>query len=154
MILACYDDSMCHVVVFFFKQKTAYEMRISDWSSDVCSSDLVLNAGGSVTNQTHTAITGGNGGNGGLGKDVAGGLGGDGGTGILLSAGGSVTNQGGITGGAGGTGGTSILGSTGNPGAGGAGIVGKNLTIINSRSEEHTSELQSLMPSSYAVFCL
>src|SRR3546814_4357941 len=29
---------MC--IVFFFKQKTAYEMRISDWSSDVCSSDL------------------------------------------------------------------------------------------------------------------
>src|SRR3546814_16593976 len=28
-------------VVFFFKQKTAYEMRISDWSSDVCSSDLI-----------------------------------------------------------------------------------------------------------------
>src|SRR3546814_7901163 len=28
------------VVVFFFKQKTAYELRISDWSSDVCSSDL------------------------------------------------------------------------------------------------------------------
>src|SRR3546814_9091469 len=27
--------------VFFFKQKTAYEMRISDWSSDVCSSDLL-----------------------------------------------------------------------------------------------------------------
>src|SRR3546814_12866527 len=33
---------MCVVLVFFFffKQKTAYEMRISDWSSDVCSSDL------------------------------------------------------------------------------------------------------------------
>src|SRR3546814_6999639 len=31
----------CSVMVFFFfKQKTAYEMRISDWSSDVCSSDL------------------------------------------------------------------------------------------------------------------
>src|SRR3546814_4709843 len=30
-----------YFVVFFFKQKTAYEMRISDWSSDVCSSDLV-----------------------------------------------------------------------------------------------------------------
>src|SRR3546814_10828523 len=29
------------MVVFFFKQKTAYEMRISDWSSDVCSSDLL-----------------------------------------------------------------------------------------------------------------
>src|SRR3546814_14973896 len=28
--------------VFFFKQKTAYEMRISDWSSDVCSSDLTF----------------------------------------------------------------------------------------------------------------
>src|SRR3546814_6364549 len=33
MMLKCY--------FFFFKQKTAYEMRISDWSSDVCSSDLV-----------------------------------------------------------------------------------------------------------------
>src|SRR3546814_5319526 len=33
---------MCYFIVlfFFFKQKTAYEMRISDWSSDVCSSDL------------------------------------------------------------------------------------------------------------------
>src|SRR3546814_12692542 len=30
-----------YVVVCFFKQKTAYEMRISDWSSDVCSSDLI-----------------------------------------------------------------------------------------------------------------
>src|SRR3546814_1036844 len=30
------------IFVFFFKQKTAYEMRISDWSSDVCSSDLGL----------------------------------------------------------------------------------------------------------------
>src|SRR3546814_10145018 len=30
---------------FFFKQKTAYEMRISDWSSDVCSSDLDLDSG-------------------------------------------------------------------------------------------------------------
>src|SRR3546814_8067616 len=34
---------LCYFIflfVFFFKQKTAYEMRISDWSSDVCSSDL------------------------------------------------------------------------------------------------------------------
>src|SRR3546814_3752970 len=31
---------MCMMFCFFFKQKTAYEMRISDWSSDVCSSDL------------------------------------------------------------------------------------------------------------------
>src|SRR3546814_4700883 len=34
--------TMIAVVFFFFKQKTAYEMRISDWSSDVCSSDLPL----------------------------------------------------------------------------------------------------------------
>src|SRR3546814_10361099 len=33
-----YVSSLCF---FFFKQKTAYEMRISDWSSDVCSSDLM-----------------------------------------------------------------------------------------------------------------
>src|SRR3546814_19217447 len=32
--------------IVFFKQKTAYEMRISDWSSDVCSSDLVLRPAG------------------------------------------------------------------------------------------------------------
>src|SRR3546814_8908979 len=31
---------VCSFFFFFFKQKTAYEMRISDWSSDVCSSDL------------------------------------------------------------------------------------------------------------------
>src|SRR3546814_3772505 len=31
---------LCFYIFFFFKQKTAYEMRISDWSSDVCSSDL------------------------------------------------------------------------------------------------------------------
>src|SRR3546814_8681343 len=31
-------------MIFFFKQKTAYEMRISDWSSDVCSSDLSAGA--------------------------------------------------------------------------------------------------------------
>src|SRR3546814_6412472 len=29
------------IMFFFFKQKTAYEMRISDWSSDLCSSDLL-----------------------------------------------------------------------------------------------------------------
>src|SRR3546814_2374402 len=32
--------------IFFFKQKTAYEMRISDWSSDVCSSDLLARRAG------------------------------------------------------------------------------------------------------------
>src|SRR3546814_1266432 len=38
VIICGVQDSMCYI--FFFKQKTAYEMRISDWSSDVCSSDL------------------------------------------------------------------------------------------------------------------
>src|SRR3546814_3945195 len=40
----CYDICFLSIVFcmfFFFKQKTAYEMRISDWSSDVCSSDLI-----------------------------------------------------------------------------------------------------------------
>src|SRR3546814_5887773 len=36
-------------VFVFFKQKTAYEMRISDWSSDVCSSDLGVAAAGKAT---------------------------------------------------------------------------------------------------------
>src|SRR3546814_5929735 len=47
---------------FFFKQKTAYEMRISDWSSDVCSSDLnkierVLGTG-RIASQGKVAVTG------------------------------------------------------------------------------------------------
>src|SRR3546814_3449588 len=41
MIVVSYHLSL--IVFFFFKQKTAYEMRISDWSSDVCSSDLGVN---------------------------------------------------------------------------------------------------------------
>src|SRR3546814_8667818 len=36
------------ILLFFFKQKTAYEMRISDWSSDVCSSDLAATGHGDV----------------------------------------------------------------------------------------------------------
>src|SRR3546814_4707722 len=39
LMLSC-DRVRVVCVFFFFKQKTAYEMRISDWSSDVCSSDL------------------------------------------------------------------------------------------------------------------
>src|SRR3546814_7418668 len=54
-VICCY---MCLVVglfvirFFFFKQKTAYEMRISDWSSDVCSSDLLEK----MTDRTVTSI--------------------------------------------------------------------------------------------------
>src|SRR3546814_4549722 len=43
LIISCRLSSLyfMYVYIFFFKQKTAYEMRISDWSSDVCSSDLM-----------------------------------------------------------------------------------------------------------------
>src|SRR3546814_7957219 len=47
MIFVCKYVAICYnnvVSFFFFKQKTAYEMRISDWSSDVCSSDLAVGA--------------------------------------------------------------------------------------------------------------
>src|SRR3546814_2631711 len=46
------------VFFFFFKQKTAYEMRISDWSSDVCSSDLGSWIWGDIaeTYDVHTAL--------------------------------------------------------------------------------------------------
>src|SRR3546814_3015973 len=45
MLYVCCSDVCCggvrlELCFFFFKQKTAYEMRISDWSADVCSSDL------------------------------------------------------------------------------------------------------------------
>src|SRR3546814_1257830 len=42
-IIDCSTEVCCFF--FFFKQKTAYEMRISDWSSDVCSSDLIQTGG-------------------------------------------------------------------------------------------------------------
>src|SRR3546814_2630743 len=100
---------------FFFKQKTAYEMRISDWSSDVCSSDLILGRmGGAYLRH-------------------------DGAEHILCFA---PTRSG-----------------------KGVGLVVPTLLtwpgscIVHdikgeNRSEEHTSELQSLMRISYAVFCL
>src|SRR3546814_13760384 len=40
--------ALFYACIFFFKQKTAYEMRISDWSSDVCSSDLADRAAGTL----------------------------------------------------------------------------------------------------------
>src|SRR3546814_17534520 len=44
----------CGCFIFFFKQKTAYEMRISDWSSDVCSSDLSV-----IASESYTDFVGG-----------------------------------------------------------------------------------------------
>src|SRR3546814_4167843 len=82
---------------FFFKQKTAYELRISDWSSDVCSSDLLSSCSLMMPSQA-------------------------------------------------------VLQAPVEPGM-------QNISVLlaapaKARSEEHTSELQSLMRISYAVFCL
>src|SRR3546814_7731450 len=62
---------VCIVLFFFFKQKTAYEMRISDWSSDVCSSDLA--AGTQLTDAVNvsqlTGVTDALGGGAGINPD-------------------------------------------------------------------------------------
>src|SRR3546814_2700742 len=100
---------------FFFKQKTAYEMRISDWSSDVCSSDLLkenvivgrlIPAGtGAGMNRLRIAATS---------RDAA------------LRAQQKKLQE---------------------------ALIAAN-SAEEERSEEHTSELQSLMRISYAVFCM
>src|SRR3546814_7523386 len=126
--------------VFFFKQKTAYEMRISDWSSDVCSSDLLTeNIIHLVLAKTPDAPDNVKGislfivpkvqvnDDGGLGARNA------------LSCG-SIEEKMGIHGNA-----TCVMNYDGATGY----LVGEE-----NRSEEHTSELQSLMRISYAVFCL
>src|SRR3546814_4762813 len=103
-------------VFFFFKQKTAYEMRISDWSSDVCSSDLSLKDQGILTTWLQACFA--------RGRNA------------LLSSRGERR--------------WFIL------------YVLQWLPLQRSRpaisdskrSEEHTSDLQSLMRISYAVFCL
>src|SRR3546814_10707918 len=109
--------------VFFFKQKTAYEMRISYWSSDVCSSDLngLEKLGiafllrpkhlddriiGLVSGQRRRVFSG---------------------AGVDLVE--TVVDQ------------LERAQQTAEP-------------LVDERSEEHTSELQSLMRNSYAVFCL
>src|SRR3546814_2021359 len=106
---------------FFFKQKTAYELRISDWSSDVCSSDLI----GTVYPT----------------KDIRGSLYVDAMLGKHFA----------------------LLGSTGTGKSTSAALIlhkicelapQGHIVMIDPRSEEHTSELQSLMRISYAVFCL
>src|SRR3546814_2915389 len=107
---------------FFFKQKTAYEMRISDWSSDVCSSDLrrheyrwsgdrpwlVIPARPRMT-PTHAPIE-------------------------------SINDF--------------VVKFANVNGSGSASANELFAKAILRRSEEHTSELQSLMRISYAVFCL
>src|SRR3546814_9181627 len=100
--------SVSYLDLIFFKQKTAYEVRISDWSSDVCSSDLGLLLG--IMENYGQAVFGTQ------WRDVV--------AFVLL-----------------------VLVLLFRP----TGILGESL---GKRSEEHTSELQSLMRISYAVFCL
>src|SRR3546814_5689505 len=110
--------------VFFFKQKTAYEMRISDWSSDVCSSDLCKTGATCPANLVGTSNS-----------DQA----------SALTAFNNIVNRMRLFMPEIGSANVTIdydysgLGYAGDP---------------NGRSEEHTSELQSLMRISYAVFCL
>src|SRR3546814_6917166 len=94
------------IVVFFFKQKTAYELRISDWSSDVCSSDLPAARGcpAAAARQSGDRTL----------RPLC----------------------------------DEISGANGDPDRRSLSARG------DGRSEEHTSELQSLMRISYAVFCL
>src|SRR3546814_4903545 len=103
--------AMCVLLFLFFKQKTAYEMRISDWSSDVCSSDLVrVRKCASLPGEAMTPPN------------------------ILM-----VEDDPPIR--------TLTARALQEHGY----IV---RTAGTARSEEHTSELQSLMRISYAVFCL
>src|SRR3546814_2417444 len=130
---------MCCVIVifFFFKQKTAYEMRISDWSSDVCSSDL---AGACPA---------------GLGA-------------VALAR--RLAHRRHGAGGADGVRGAAHRGrcwdgpdiaqpvAVRDPDGRGAGVGAGAGAVAGAqavrRSEENTSDLQSLMRISYAVFCL
>src|SRR3546814_9126218 len=121
-----------YIFFFFFKQKTAYEMRISDWSSDVCSSDLAYCIHFFMLCMSEQP---GRAGSGGLERHRRGGL-------VRADR----------------RGGAGPGGPTGHD-AGfrlGFGAIDGGAAIYNYylRSEEHTSELHSLMRISYAVFCL
>src|SRR3546814_4202506 len=109
---------VCVIVIFFFKQKTAYEMRISDWSSYVCSSDLpdhdTLSHFRRRFGAQFAAIF----------------------VQVLQVA---RENQ---------------LSRFGTVSLDGTKIHANASRHSALRSEEHTSELQSLMRTSYAVFCL
>src|SRR3546814_1621332 len=126
------------VRIIFFKQKTAYEMRIGDWSSDVCSSDLAADQGGfqddapgivqeqrSLRRQFHI-VPGAREQREAKSALQFPDLRGQGGLGDVMRFGGAPEGQ----------------------------LLRHRDKIAIWRSEEHTSELQSLMRISYAVFCL
>src|SRR3546814_1270032 len=128
------------LLIFFFKQMTAYEMRISDWSSDVCSSDLdavIVTANKRVENvrEVAAAISV-------IGEQQLENMGAN-----------SLTDYADLVPGM-------QVQDSGSPGMTSISIRGvaalsSGATVASYiRSEEHTSERQSLMRSSYAVFCL
>src|SRR3546814_2443706 len=130
MVDGRYSTVLASSFIFIYKQKTAYEMRISDWSSDVCSSDVAASDVGG-----HRELIR------------------DGETGTLFAADSppAIANA--------------LAGLLGNRAgwddrkARARGFVERERNWSSNicryeRSEEHTSELQSLMRISYAVFCL
>src|SRR3546814_10521427 len=120
---------------FFFKQKTAYEMRISDWSSDVCSSDL-LNTVNAVAAPIATFAT------------------------VLRLAArkASPSARAVVKPSAWSSSPIITFRAVENLAPADDNVSGRRSSSLSmrsaSRSEEHTSELQSLMRISYAVFCL
>src|SRR3546814_4593662 len=124
---------------FFVKQKTAYEMRISDWSSDVCSSDLILTTGNAsfridAGSSSRTVTIG---------------------AGTTLSLSGAGTGTAFYTG----AGGVSVASGTtmnndANNYTGATRFNGATQASGNPRSAEQTSETQSLMRNSQYVIIL
>src|SRR3546814_6653546 len=117
------------VRVFVVKQATAYEMRISDWISDVCSSDLIVD----LATLTGAMVIS-------LGHEYAGVFSNDDKLAEQLTAAGTATGD--------------LLWRFPLGEAYDKQIESQIADMKNMRSEEHTSELQSLMRISYAVFCL
>src|SRR3546814_9692485 len=129
---------------FFFKQKTAYEMRISDWSSDVCSSDLGerIHFQPAIECRTHVRHAVGEGEGQLLHRRRPGLV-------HMIAADRDAVEA------------RHVLGRIGDDvrddphrGLGRIDIGVADHELLEDRSEEHTSELQSLMRISYAVFCL
>src|SRR3546814_3309612 len=118
----------CFFFFFFFKQKTAYELRISDWSSDVCSSDLCSSAPAGSTVQGVPRVTA-----------AAFAVQAPAGARFHGVAGRRLEVQPGVV---------------GKPRRQRVQHRGPQVVAERRRSEEHTSELQSLMRISYAAFCL
>src|SRR3546814_1757483 len=160
-VVLCYDESKLHMYTasfFFFKQKTAYEMRISDWSSDVCSSDLqTCPSTGEIVDQALI-----------VGQDLA--RPGEELLALRREPGEAMASrheryaeillkfadrrrQGrlGDMAGIGGAGEMPLFGERHEIGE----MADEHFDpLAEHRSEEHTTELQSLMRISYAVFCL